>query len=167
MTKKCNKFEFLKKVNDLIPIRKEDTETKIKKEKMHGFMDAANILCIIPKTKELMEEFEVVFSKIKTKSAPDLKFKSISCYDLEYLKKIIELFEAKGSDEVFIKCSKDYPICIEDKNMKCILAHRIANDDKEGWYDDLDEIKEPKKIKTDTLKKLEDIRKKIAEMDVE
>lgn len=131
------KMNRKKTITELKKIFKESTDkgNPIPAEEQQIYLDPANVMGIIPKTdialKLLIENFDVG----KPSKIPELKYdnakrESTANYSIEYIKKVLEFIKCFSDEEknVFLSVANDYPLTVELKHFKIVLAPRINNE---------------------------------------
>lgn len=118
----------LKKLFMYLP--KDTDKDYIPTDKLVGYMDRTNCIMVIPKTyflkTTLVNEFGVSESTI-----PELNYNDKEhggYYTIELLKLITPLLINTTSDGFDIYTAKEYPITLETKEVKIIVAPRIKNE---------------------------------------
>jgi len=114
-----------------------------KKRKVVSIMDSAYIIRIDAKTdeaKKVIYDFIDVDNNKSNKPTnlsymidtfTDLEKETSAEFSVEYLKWIFKFFDILNEEicgSVFIKVRKDYPLTVEDKHFKIILAPRISGE---------------------------------------
>ena len=128
-----------KTITELKKIFKEKDISKAKEipeSEQKGYLDPANVLMIIPKTNIGLDILTSNFEIGEPQKVPDLIYDNkeglnSSCkFSIEYMSIILEFIKCFGNSEETIKfsVSKDYPLSVELKHFKIILAPRIDNE---------------------------------------
>ena len=110
-------------------------EYAVSKEEF-SVIDPANVLMITGKT----EEAKRVLSRFKDfddedKPQPNISYNNVkgeatSKFSMEYVNEIMRIFNSYKSESVKISIGHDYPMTMEDKHFKFILAPRITEDEE-------------------------------------
>jgi len=134
------KLKVLKALNDIFvspDTKYQISEDEYNKLKTACVMDPANVCQIESKSKlgkSLLKDFVMNDNEIKPVKldyeAQKNDLVSSSTYSLDYLNKIINIFYLFKADVPRIKISvkNDYPMTLENDDIKIILAPRVDND---------------------------------------
>ena len=94
-------------------------------------MDPANVCMIIGLTEEAKRVMSRFCSDNTKERIPTMDFTTdkiiTSKYSTEYLKRLIDIFECMY-ESVQFSMSNEYPLLMENKHFKAMLAPRISND---------------------------------------
>ena len=132
-----NRMKRLKTIAQLKKIFKEKDLTDCKdipEVELMGYMDATNVIMVVPKTNIGQELLTTNFKLSKPQKIPELNYSNdtfpSSKYPIEYMKIILNFMESFGDDEmgVILTLSKDYPLSVDLKHFRIILAPRVEND---------------------------------------
>ena len=115
-----------KALGKLLPIKKPEDEIN----KTSVFSDASVVVAIQIKDNALLEWVKQRFisgSEIEEVTINKLEWSvnGKSLVSLEYFKLVLNVFDAI-SETVSIQVAKDYPICLENDMIKCIIAPRCS-----------------------------------------
>ena len=106
---------------------------QIPEEEQRGYLDASNVLMVIPKTDIGKEILINNFELGEPKKIPELTYadgvKAEGGYSVAYLKIVLEFIKCfeQEEDRVVLSVKEDYPLTVELKHFKIILAPRITN----------------------------------------
>ena len=91
-------------------------------------LDAANVCMVEALSEPARVAMQPFVYKLNQKT-PKLKFEAVTKgtkYSIDYLKKILDLFEASG-DVASIKFADDYPLMLESEHWRVVLAPRAED----------------------------------------
>jgi hypothetical protein len=101
-----------------------------------GVMDPANVAMVCTKTPEARVFLKRFKEKESNQTVPELNYKSeagivsTSKYSMEYLKKIIDILGVfRDFNTAKISVQRNYPITIENKHFKIILAPKVTEEE--------------------------------------
>ena len=132
ITKRLNiikQFDKLFKKKDIL--LEDDTITK---KDYIGYMDNANIMMVIPKTRTLKTELINSFDVTESDRIPDLDYtnvmsksglESASKFSCEYLGILLSLCKHSGTMKLYVKA--DYPLKVETDDIIVVLAPRVED----------------------------------------
>lgn len=135
MVERFNIKTETKLLKALSEIFNEETENMEVPDSNLFYMDNVNVVGIECKTERMKHLFIRFTDKHRSISKlPHLDFRcetrhlnleSKSCYAIDYLKSIINIFVAYGFETVKISLLRDYPVSFECDDFRIILAPRI------------------------------------------
>jgi len=140
--KKVNRFpekqtlELIKYLSKLFPLQSESVNEEYLIENNLTLLDASNVCGVIGKTEEAKRLLALFFWFENKGKNTELDYKAKegeiakSKYSNEYTTKIIQILKITD-DAISITIKSDYPMTIENKDFKFILAPRITNEEDE------------------------------------
>ena len=96
--------------------------------------DESNVMGVLNKTQEAFNILRKFVVRGEEKKAPDFNYsdalKSGSDVKIsgEYLKEAINILNATGEESLTITTAKDFPITLENKHFKIVIAPRVETD---------------------------------------
>ena len=118
------------KLFNAITVNTEDFNKPIPEDELKIYLDPASVCGVIPLNKGFKEILLSAFDISESSKIPTLDYtkpcNNGSVYSCEYLKIVIEL--CKHYDSIKLKTGDCYPLTVETKDFKIILAPRVEND---------------------------------------
>ena len=123
------KLNVVTQFKQLFIVKSDHENDSIPEAEILGYIDPANVCCIIPLKKGfkqlLINNFDVSEHKI-----PELDYsrdcKSGTKYSSYYLKIMLEITKHYDSVKIFV--ADDYPLTFETEDFKIILAPKVSTD---------------------------------------
>ena len=129
----------MKRLKTIVQLKKlfkerESTHCKdIPEGDLVGYMDATNVIMVVPKTNIGHELLTANFELSKSQKIPEINYSTktfpSSKYSVEYMKIILNFVQSFSDDESSLRLtlSGDYPLMVDLKHFRIILAPRVES----------------------------------------
>jgi len=115
-------MEYLKTQTKIRKLLKEQPEEERVTEGVMSLMTLDNV-CLVKDTSKEGKTLLRPFSNIANKEINFQKGDVVKAkFNIDYLKKIIEVFKTKGTQSVTLEFNNDYPLFISDEDLSFVLA---------------------------------------------
>lgn len=117
-------IEVQKKLSKMLSFTPEDYWI----DKDIHIMDAANVMMVVSKSEDGDKILMPFSDKENIQKVPELEFNEAgsSKFSVDYMKRIIDVLNIM-EESIYLTNAKDFPIVLENKHLKFILAPRVDN----------------------------------------